>query len=316
MEKFIKDLENAIYNFYLGDDFTAPQPVYNALKEGMENGIRLIVPVQTPDSSGQYPENDSGDVFVTEEGSEIRLQHLFLGEGEKYIQPVFTSAEELQKGDRTDSATVEFQRLMDAVASWTECEGIVINPFDKQVQLSKDKLLLLKEYVPQSHIQFLKCSVVPMHVDAIVNAANRTLLGGGGVDGAIHSAAGPELLEECRKLNGCETGKAKITKAYRIENARYIIHTVGPVYNNKAEDEQMLASCYTESLDLALKNGCRSIAFPGISTGVYGYPLDEAAKISLMAVVKWLYAHRDAVMEVYFCCFKQEEMDAYNAITM
>ena len=165
-----------------------------------------------------------------------------------------------------------------------------------------------------SKIELVRGSVVEMEVDAIVNAANSSLLGGGGVDGAIHRAAGPKLLEECRALNGCDTGDAKITKAYNIKNAKYIIHTVGPVYSGSKEDAILLASCYTKSLDLALENGCSSIAFPGISTGVYGYPIDEAAKVSLDAINKWIDNHSDTDINVYLCCFRDREMAAYEEI--
>lgn len=163
----------------------------------------------------------------------------------------------------------------------------------------------------KSQIRIVKGSVVDMHVDAIVNAANSSLLGGGGVDGAIHRAAGPRLLEECRTLNGCRCGEAKITGAYNITNAKHIIHTVGPIYSGSQQDEELLASCYKNSLDLALENGCSSIAFPGISTGVYGYPIAEAAQVSLHTVQDWINTHPDVAMDVYFCCFRDSELDAY-----
>ena len=170
------------------------------------------------------------------------------------------------------------------------------------------------EHHTGSKINIVKGSVVDMHVDAIVNAANSSLLGGGGVDGAIHWAAGPGLLEECRKLNGCKCGEAKITGAYGIKNAKHIIHTVGPIYSGSKQDAEMLSACYKNSLDLALANGCTSIAFPGISTGVYGYPIAEAAQVSLHTVQDWIDAHPDAAMNVYFCCFRDREAEAYRAL--
>lgn len=163
----------------------------------------------------------------------------------------------------------------------------------------------------KSQIRIVKGSVVDMHVDAIVNAANSSLLGGGGVDGAIHRAAGPGLLEECRKLNGCRCGEAKITGAYNIKNAKHIIHTVGPIYSGSKQDAELLSACYKNSLNLALANGCSSIAFPGISTGVYGYPIAEAAKISLDTVMCWLDEHPAVMMDVHFCCFRDSELNAY-----
>lgn len=167
------------------------------------------------------------------------------------------------------------------------------------------------EHHTGSKINIVKGSVVDMHVDAIVNAANSSLLGGGGVDGAIHRAAGPGLLEECRKLNGCKCGEAKITGAYNIKNAKHIIHTVGPIYSGSKQDAELLSACYKNSMDLALVNGCSSVAFPGISTGVYGYPIAEAAKVSLDTVLRWFDEHLDATMNVYFCCFRDSELDAY-----
>lgn len=167
------------------------------------------------------------------------------------------------------------------------------------------------EHHAGAKISVVRSSVVDMRVDAIVNAANSSLLGGGGVDGAIHRAAGPKLLEECRKLNGCKCGEAKITGAYNIKNAKHIIHTVGPIYSGSKQDAELLSACYRNSLDLALSSGCTSIAFPGISTGVYGYPIAEAAQVSLHTVQDWIDAHPNVTMDVYFCCFRDIEFDAY-----
>ena len=147
----------------------------------------------------------------------------------------------------------------------------------------------------------------------IVNAANESLLGGGGVDGAIHRAAGPELLAECRTLGGCKTGQAKITKGYKLK-ADYIIHTVGPVYSFHENPEKLLADCYRNSMDLAQQHDIHEIAFPAISTGVFGYPKQEAAEIAVSVVRKWLEDHPDYEMLVHFVCFGKRDYEVYESV--
>ena len=163
-------------------------------------------------------------------------------------------------------------------------------------------------------IKIQKMDITQADTDCIVNAANKSLLGGGGVDGAIHRAAGPELLAECRILHGCETGQAKITKGYNLK-AKYVIHTVGPIYSGSEEDPKLLRDCYINSLNLAKANGLHSIAFPAISTGVYGYPVKEAAEVSYRAVTDWLAENADYGMDVLLACFNDKAVEAYKSIS-
>lgn len=162
-----------------------------------------------------------------------------------------------------------------------------------------------------NRIEIIKQDITKLNVDAIVNAANQTLLGGGGVDGAIHRAAGPQLLAECRTLNGCDTGQAKITQGYNLP-ARYVIHTVGPVYRDgKHGEPELLASCYQQCLSLAKKYSIKSIAFPAISCGVYHFPIDEAAKIAMREVKKFL-EHDNTLEKIYFTCFNDDIYRVYH----
>jgi O-acetyl-ADP-ribose deacetylase len=154
----------------------------------------------------------------------------------------------------------------------------------------------------RERVNAVKADITTLAVDAIVNAANSSLLGGGGVDGAIHDAAGPELLEECRTLGGCPPGQAKMTKGYRLK-AKYVIHTVGPVwYGGNYNEDEVLAGCYRNSLSLALEHGLRTVAFPAISTGAYGFPVDRAARIAAREVRRFLEEH-DLPEQVILVCF-------------
>ena len=165
---------------------------------------------------------------------------------------------------------------------------------------------------PAARMKVILGDITALKVDAIVNAANSSLLGGGGVDGAIHRAAGPGLFEECKALNGCETGEAKITRGHHLP-ARYVIHTVGPVWRGGNQGEPgLLASCYRRSLEIASEHSLASIAFPSISTGVYGFPKAEAAEIAVSTVSAYLLGREDTI-QVTFCCFDPEARDLHTA---
>ncbi len=160
-------------------------------------------------------------------------------------------------------------------------------------------------------IELILGDITKIKADAIVNAANTTLLGGGGVDGAIHRSAGKQLLEECKTLGGCKTGQSKITKGYNLP-AKYVIHTVGPVYNNEKYNEaKLLESCYITSLELMIKYKLKTIAFPSISTGAYRYPIQQACKIAINTVCSFIKNHNE-IDKVYFVCFSQKDFDVYK----
>lgn len=171
--------------------------------------------------------------------------------------------------------------------------------------------LLIRETKMTTRLHAVRADITTLAVDAIVNAANKTLLGGGGVDGAIHRAAGPELLRECRLLHGCQTGEAKITRGYQLP-ARYVIHTVGPIWQGGTRGEpELLASCYRRSIEVARENHIATLAFPSISTGIYGYPIELAAQIAVSTVSS---AATAGILEIIFCCFSASDREIYQEL--
>lgn len=305
---YTKELERALANWYFAGEGTSIAPVFNVLKEGLEHDMKFIVPVHTPETA----EDLSGSVqemkFKELESTNTKLRG-------KYYIPLFTSPKEVDKGEETAVVNCTFREMAEVLDYRPNCLGFIVNPWDKKIVLTRETIMTIEKHEARSNLSFINGSVLFAHASAIVNAANETLLGGGGVDGAIHKAAGPMLLEACKALGGCPTGGAKATGAYELKNADFIIHAVGPKYSGDAQDVNLLGACYMNSLELAWKNNCMSVAFPGISTGVYGYPIEEAAKVSLAAVIHWFELHPDVVMNVYFCCFREEELKAYQDLT-
>ena len=174
------------------------------------------------------------------------------------------------------------------------------------------RMTALSAEIGQTVLDIVIADITTLDVDAIVNAANRSLLGGGGVDGAIHRAAGPELLAECRTLGGCETGSARITRGYRLK-ARHVIHAVGPVWGGGDKDEEgLLAGCYRTALDLAAANKLRSLAYPAISTGIYRFPADLAARIAVGTVASEIAGRQLGMARVVFCCFSPDSAEHHK----
>ena len=249
-----------------------------------------------------------------------------------YLIPIFTSNEQLNAaGEGSSAINQSFDELLNSLDQWPDCLGYVVNPFTNKIMIDRSIRDKIRDFTPKSHVAFVQGSVLDLHVDAVVNSAHETLLGGmqvdeilmadgaadewrlcgGGLNGAIHEAAGPKLFDACKELGGCMKGDAKITKAYGIEYDDYIIHTVGPFFQNNETEESVLASCYTKALDLAAEHGCSSIAFPCISAGALGFPVSKAAATALISVVEWFEAHQDIVMNVYLCAYTQNEYKAY-----
>lgn len=226
----------------------------------------------------------------------------------------FTSEEESGKGPASAIYTVPLFDILPKVVAIQEVEGIVINPWGTAFSLRRSMIEeILRINNPESQIFFNLGDITTLECDAIVNAANERLVGGSGVDGAIHRAAGKRLNKACSELGGCETGKAKITKGYDLK-ARYIIHTVGPVYKEKGDEASYLADCYLNSLNLARAHNIHSIAFPAISTGAYRFPAEEAANIALDITAQWLELNSDYGLQVIFCCYDQDMLDIYQNV--
>ncbi len=318
----LRQIEEAINALYAGaeeekDSRTAD--VLEAIRQAIARKEQIFVPVDLPQPAMDAitaGEIQVGNLVDIPPDTRLHIRVLQLKNGPA-AYAAFTSREENSKGEASSAVTEDIACYLEKALLSPEVDGVVINPWDKSFFLSKSMIKLLFAYCLPEERENTVCidvsDITQAETECIVNAANHSLLGGGGVDGAIHRAAGPELLEACRALHGCKTGEAKLTKGYNLK-ADYIIHTVGPVYSGSEEDARLLGRCYWNCLELARKTGIHSIAFPAISTGAYGYPLKEAAEVALSTVASWLKANPGYWMAILFACFKEETADIYRAV--
>jgi O-acetyl-ADP-ribose deacetylase (regulator of RNase III) len=291
-----------------------------AILSQIEDDGCMIAPMQFHDNDGKPVKLDA----LTEEELEALQENDNLNVSVQAVSdeqtmtdwlPMFTSYESYHKGDMTTVMVHPIAELM-AIALDIGLAGVVIDPWDDYaLNIPAESVASIMELATESadegDLTLIQGDITKMDVECIVNAANNTLLGGSGVDGAIHRAAGPELLEECRTLHGCKTGGAKLTKGYNLP-ADYVIHTVGPIYSGTLKDESQLFDCYWNSLDLAAENDIHTIAFPAISTGVFGYPKEEACSVAIDAVLEWMSMNDDYGMKVTFCVHNNEDYATYR----
>ena len=290
--------------------------VLESIRGRMQEDGHFLIPVIPPQAAVDMFDIEHVKVGDTVTGSEeLRFQfhHIESSDGKQWLA-AFTSREEYEKGERASVISCFVDGLLKGCRDMSEA-GIIVNPWGSSFLLTKELIgLILDADKPENHIYLEIGDITGMKTDAIVNAANHSLLGGGGVDGAIHRAAGSGLLEECRKLNGCGTGEARITGGWRLP-AKYIIHTVGPRYRKEdPKCERLLYNCYWNSLELAKEYDLHSVAFPAISTGAYGYPRQEAAAVALRAVAGWLQVNPDYGMAVILVSHNEEGKKYYQNV--
>lgn len=299
-------MQNAIYAYAQDNSTTQLTHILRAFCNLMTEGYEMYIPtVEVPNNEGQMGlqtrTTDAGEVYVV----------AYTTEGQVQLAAKLAN-------DVTSTISTPLVNYIGAILQMDGIFGLVINPHDKYPFTIQKPMLgeLLQEFQKsplRNAISVERKDITTMECDCIVNAANASLLGGGGVDGAIHTAAGPQLLAECKRLGGCATGEAKITFGYKLHTP-YVIHTVGPVYNGDVKQREELAACYTNSLNLAKQHHLHSIAFPAISTGAYHYPLEEATNIAYLAVVNWLNANKAYGMHVIFTCYNSAVYKAYKNV--
>lgn len=293
--------------------------VFESIRLAICHKDRIIVPVEFPEEAHDVIRQtalEAGTDFQFPEDVRLKLRTLELNDG-NHAFPAFTNQDEAMAGEGTSTITEDLEAFMEKALLNPNIEGILFNPWNESFYLPKENIrAIFHANLParrENIFSIQTMDITQSETTCIVNAANESLLGGGGVDGAIHRAAGKELLEECKTLHGCETGEAKITKGYNLK-ADYIIHTVGPIYSGSPQDAKLLRNCYWNSLELAKKNDIHSIAFPAISTGVYGYPLEDATEIALKTVSDWLKINPHYGMAILFACYNDKTTDIYHSI--
>lgn len=318
----LQNIDNAVDAVHEAGDNASQEhmiAVLESIRIAINHGDKIVVPVEMPQTAV-----DVINASTLQVGSDIQIPddmrfkiRTVEFQDNKLLFAAFTTQEDAMKGEGTSTITEDLESFLQKALMSPDVEGIMLNPWSNAFLLTKNHIkAIFNVNVPvrrENIFLIHTMDITKAEVDCIVNAANESLLGGGGVDGAIHRAAGPELLAECRTLNGCRTGEAKLTRGYHLK-ASYIIHTVGPRYSSSPNDAQLLRNCYWNSLELARKNEIHSIAFPAISTGIYGYPLKQATEIALKTVTDWMKIHPDYGMAIMFACFNDETTDIYNSI--
>ena len=296
---------NAQRNFAADQSQANLVKLMHAISVMLQEGVNVLIPIAKGEN---IPEG------------QILLQTQTTDSGLEYVT-AFSSKEAYELGEPCPTLERPLVNYFEAILQMQGIAGIIFNPssnapFNVQTKMIQELLKDAKKNAQKNAVSIWHGDITTLDCDAIVNAANSSLLGGGGVDGAIHRAAGIQLLHECADLHGCATGEAKITFACNLP-ASYVIHTVGPIYDEAgdiAAQRLELANCYQNSLDLARKHHLHSIAFPAISTGAYGYPIDEAARIALLTCTQWLNANPNYGMNIILTCFNSAVLKTYQSI--
>ena len=314
----LRKIEAAIRAFKADQNRESLITVLESIRVAITEDGEFIIPVKFPRDFAGIPDPETlkpGDKFTIPEGLRLKYQTIRAKDGDE-IFAAFTSYDEFSKGEAASSIPVKIDVALENVLK-SDLDGIALNPWGNMFYLTKDSIRAIFEgnlrVERENFIHIGTADITKLEIQCIVNAANNSLLGGGGVDGAIHRAAGRELLEECRKLGGCETGEAKLTNGYNLK-AKYVIHTVGPRYSGSENDAKLLRNCYFNSLELAKAHEIHTIAFPAISTGAYGYPVEAAAKIALRTVSDWLAINKGYGMGVLFACFDDRTTALYKSL--